>query len=121
MFGDLQTAIEWWKKSTKGVVDKKQLYSERLIVIRFEHLNEDTKYVMTEFCSKICIDYSETLLTPTYKGTPIKANSSFRSDSRHGIVRDALKRSDVHTIKERTYIEFQCQTPYSEALTLADI
>ena len=61
------------------------------------------------------INFTESLLAPTFNCFPIRANSSFRVE-KHGVIDEPLNRKKELTDADRSYIERKTADLYADAL-----
>jgi len=90
-YEDIATALEQWKRSANAMVRNKRKYGDRACILRFEDLINDTESVVRYLATFLGIDFDDTLLTPTFNRSPIKANTSFQLEE-HGIMASTLSR-----------------------------
>jgi ABC-type polysaccharide/polyol phosphate transport system ATPase subunit len=105
--------ITAWQKSCDAMLSAKEKFGDRVKIIVFESLVLDTETVMRRLCSSIGIDFHSALLTPTFNGKPIKADSAFFSDQY--AISDESVNERIHLLegKEREFIEKHALPIYS--------
>lgn len=89
-----------------------------IIVVRFEDLVMHLEDTMQHLCARIGIEFSKTMLMPTFNGEPVAPNSSFHSDTTE-IDTSAADRSGMLTLVQRAKLGVLMK-PY-EAATKAHI
>ena len=111
-YTDMNLALSQWRESALTTLRNKETYGDKVCIIRFEDLIGKTEEVMSHLSNFLDIEFDDTLLTPTFNGFPIKANTSFESEQ-HGIMRSTLSRhktlsdEDVKTIDTLTSNEYE--------------
>lgn len=103
-FGTIEGAMEWWEKAAHSMLFNKQNFNDKLIILDFSRLIENTEGVMKFLADKVGIDYIETLLEPTFNTMPMRANTSF-SVSKSGIIKEVLERRKKLEKSELQYLE----------------
>jgi hypothetical protein len=92
-YGNPEISMRLWRDSAEAMLDAKQRYSDRVLLLSFEQLVGDTEATMRTLADFLGIDFTDTLTTPTFNGLPTKANSSFRVE-RRGVLDAPLKRGE---------------------------
>lgn len=111
-YTDMNLALSQWRESALTTLRNKETYGDNVCIIRFEDLIGKTEELMRHLSNFLDIEFDDTLLTPTFNGFPIKANTSFESEQ-HGIMRSTLSRhktlsdEDVKTIDTLTSNEYE--------------
>ena len=118
-FGDVHEALRKWKVSAEAILDDKLLYGNKVYVISFEQLVQETATCMRSLAEFLGIEFSDKLLTPTFNGHPIKADSSFRV-KQYGIIRETLTRFKDVEDEEIAIIDSQASHLYGEVLRLVN-
>lgn len=85
----VDAAMRLWRESADAIVHVKETHGSNAVVVTYESLVTETEAVMRRFADLLEISYLPSLLEPTFNGIPIRADSSFASTQRTGIVRDA--------------------------------
>jgi hypothetical protein len=101
-FGTLESAMDWWKRSSEAMLSNRETYRDRMVILDFDRLVNDTEEVMKYLSGRMGIDFDECLLEPTFNTMPMRANTSFSVD-RPGIVKDVLKRKNTLEQSELQY------------------
>jgi hypothetical protein len=115
-YGNLKASVERWRESAEAMIEAKERYGDRVLLITFERLLKELEPTMERIASFLGIDFEPTLLEPTFNGLPIKANSSFRTD-RHGVLdaplkrQEGLGRGDLETIERLAADTYQRVLP----------
>ena len=117
VYGDIERAVELWLRSAQAAVAAKERYGDRVFIVSFEELIQDTRAVMGELATYLGIDFDQTLLEPTFNGFRIKADSSFRV-SGYGIVADPLDRHSSISAEESSFIERRTREAHELSLSL---
>ncbi len=105
-YGDVETALELWRRSAEAAVAARERFGERVVVLTYERLVLETEAVMGELAERVGISMLPSLLVPTFNGLPIRANSSGAVE-RYGILperasayREALPLQVIERIEE---------------------
>jgi LPS sulfotransferase NodH len=105
-YHDLDTAIDLWCRSTRAAIDASERWGERVLVLTYELLVADPQGTMSAVAERVGISMHPILLTPTFNGRPIRANSS-EQVKHYGVVaeraeafRDALEPQTIARIDE---------------------
>jgi len=114
-YGEIRKALDQWCTSARAIVRNKSRYAERVCIIRFEDLVQDTDRIMRLLADFIRIEFDERLLTPTFNRNLIQANSSF-DNCEPGIIRDTLGRHQALSLEEKYTIEEMTAEVYQAAL-----
>jgi hypothetical protein len=114
-YRDIDRAVEAWARSALSAIDSKGRYGDRVYMISFDELVDDTRTVMERLSAYLGIAFQPTLLEPTFNGFPIKATSAFPV-SDYGIVRDPLARGRTLSNEESSFIERRTRELYERAL-----
>jgi Sulfotransferase family len=113
--------LEKWQRSSQSILRNKARYGDRVIIIRFEDLVGNTERTMRSLAGEFEIAWDPILLSPTFNGKPVRANSSFDVAST-GLIAGPLKREAVIPAQERKLIDEPCLWLYErvaeEALPL---
>lgn len=118
-FGEVETGMRWWNNSAQSMVDNKAAFGDRVILINFENLINDTEGVMKYLAGRLGIIFDKILLIPTFNSMPIKANSSFSVEAQ-GVIGDVTKRKDQLNSSEKKYIE-KYMDQYQRVLNIASV
>ncbi len=78
-YEDTVASLELWKKSCENSLKYKNKYKNKIFLIKFDDLIKNTEMTMRKICSKININFEESLLSPTFNGKLINSDSSFKS------------------------------------------
>ena len=114
-FKDIGPAIERWSESALGMMRNKDRYGDRVCILRFEDLIQDTERVMRYLSDWLGISFQEILLTPTFNGQAIYANSSLNVKE-SGIMKEPLRRAEALTPEEREFITKEAMPGYYEVI-----
>jgi hypothetical protein len=92
-FGNLEQSMAKWRRSVEAGIYASQRPGARTRLIAFEDLVARPRDVMSGLAEWIGIDFSPSLLVPTFNGKSIKANSAFPIDRAGVVVREPLTRA----------------------------
>jgi hypothetical protein len=105
-YEDLDEAIGVWRRSTEATLDNRERFGERVVVLTYEELVLETEATMSRLAERLGISMSPILLTPTFNGRAVRANSSDPIAS-HGVLseranayRDVLDAAAIARIDE---------------------
>ncbi len=73
----LRAAWEHWMHKTVDYLLLKKTYTERVVLVNFDHVVNRPKETATRICESLGVPFDESLLTPTSLGNLTKGNSSF--------------------------------------------
>lgn len=116
-YADVKAAIDLWKISTQGIVRLKQVKPDYIFVSTYEALVQDTEGTMAKAADFLSIDYTESMLMPTYASKPILPNSSYARNS-YGVNTESTKTAAELSDDDRAYIERVAMPLYEEAAAL---
>ena len=114
--GGIEKAARWWCESTQAMIREKRSRPDRVIVLRFDELLANTEATMRHVCDRIGIAYEAALLSPSFNGEPIGANTSFETLQRGQVSSAPLDRGKLLEDSERAYLEKHCLGLYEQAL-----
>lgn len=97
-----------------SMVINEELYNNRVIVIGFQNLINNTEQIMRNLCNFINIDFEEILLTPTFNKMEIEADSNFIECIKTGIVKEVLNRRDKLTKSKLKEVEKRLLPKYEK-------
>ena len=86
-YHDLDTAMGLWHHATAAAIAARERWPEHVVLLTYEDLVQETERTMRRVADKAGISMSPVLLTPTFNGRPIRANSSIPVD-RYGVIAD---------------------------------
>jgi hypothetical protein len=106
-YADLDDALGWWRVSAEATLAAAERFGEGVLVLTYEQLVGETEATMSRVADTLGITMPPALLTPTFNGRPIMANSSFAIGGGHGVraersgaYRDLLDRGEIARIDE---------------------
>lgn len=103
-YEDVETAMQLWKKSVEATIANKERFGEQICIIKFEDLVAKPEPVMRYLSQFLDISFDPILLTPTFNGSPIGANTSFGSEKKP-IVKSTLYRYTTLSKEETDFID----------------
>lgn len=77
-FGTTKAVMDLWVSSVDASLEALRQYPKQTTLIEFSSLLNDTSTVMRNLSSRIGINWSESLLNPTFNTIPIQSNSHFK-------------------------------------------
>ncbi|MCS6975629.1 MAG: sulfotransferase [Gemmatales bacterium] len=118
-YAEMDTALSQWIASAEAAIDLKARYGDRMRVLRFDDLLGNTAGVMRDLAAWLGIQFTDSLLVPTFNGFPIRANSSFKVQG-YGVSQEPVERWKKHlTADEIAYIEQKTDDLFHRAQELA--
>jgi hypothetical protein len=114
-YGRIRNALDQWKESCQAMIKNKERYGDRVSLIRFEDLIENTEKVMRYLAEMLQIHFDNILLIPTFNKSAIKANTSFTSEQ-YGIINSTLSRHKTLGEDELEVIEAMTGEDYQRVL-----
>ncbi len=75
-YQDLEAAVELWRASAVAALDARERYGDRVVVLTYEELVQDTERTMRRLAERLGLTWDPTLLVPTFNSRPVRANSS---------------------------------------------
>jgi hypothetical protein len=111
-FGDLDTALALWLRGTEEIKAAKRELPDRVFILTYEALVTETERAMRALAAWLGIDWTPSLLEPSFNRRPIPPNSSFDMPA-GGVRTESLERWRVeldHT--ERSLIEERALPAY---------
>jgi hypothetical protein len=75
-YRDPEASMALWRRSAEAAIKARRRHGERVVVLTYEELVQDTEAAMTRLAEKLGIAMVPTLLTPTFNGRSIRPNSS---------------------------------------------
>ena len=97
------------------MIRNKERYQEKVCIIKFEDLIQDTEKAMKHLAQTLGIIYERILTEPTFNGAPIKANTSFDSTD-GGIITKTTERHKTLSAEEAMFIEKETKEIYESVL-----
>jgi len=117
--GDVTEAMTLWKQSSAAALANRKRWGDRIILISFESLLQDIESVMRSLARDLDLTFHECLLTPTFQGMPIRANSTFQVEQ-HGLLDAPLRRAKDLSAAEIAGINRTAGELYAAVLTEID-
>jgi hypothetical protein len=117
-YSDIHIALDQWKQNSEAMIRNKELFKEKVCIVRFEDLIQKTEGVMKHLSQFLEIQYNKILLTPTFNGTPIAANTSF-DENMEGILSKTVERHKTLSSREIGIIEQETGNLYERVLKQA--
>jgi NAD(P)-dependent dehydrogenase (short-subunit alcohol dehydrogenase family) len=75
-YRDVEQALGLWRRSTEATLEAAERFGARVFLLTYEELVGDLHGTVAALAAWIGIDFRDELLTPTFNGLPIRANSS---------------------------------------------
>ena len=114
-YKDLKKSIILWRRSTLKSIELSKKYKNFKVII-FEDLVNKTENTTKVLCKWFKIKWTSNLIKPTYNGSKIKADTSFKVKNSGKILKETLNRSQYLSQKEILYIEKKTKKIYLQAI-----
>jgi Sulfotransferase family len=75
-YGDVERSIGLWRSTIEAAIEARRRFGERVLLVTYERLVREPAAVMTELAAWVGISMRPSLLSPTFNGRPIRADSS---------------------------------------------
>ena len=75
-YEDVEEAMALWRQSAETALDARGRHGDRVLLLTYEQLVEETEQTMRRLAERIGISWSPVLSTPTFNGRPTLANST---------------------------------------------
>jgi hypothetical protein len=118
-YNNIHIALDQWKQNSEAMIKNKERFKEKVCIIRFEDLIQKTEGVMKYLSQFLEIEYNQIVLTPTFNGTPIAANTSF-DENKEGILSNTVERHKTLSSREIGIIEKETSDLYDMVLKKAE-
>jgi Sulfotransferase family len=102
-----ETAAAAWVATAEATLELADEIGDRLVVIQFESLIEHCEETMRALSDRLAIDFDPVLLTPTFNGWPIGANSSFVTVEEGLSLDPVRRRAELVGAADREFIQSQ--------------
>jgi LPS sulfotransferase NodH len=89
-YGDAEAALALWRRSAEAGLAARERYGSRVLLLTYEQLVLEPEATMASVAERIGVAMRPELLTPTFNGMPIRANSSGAVD-RVGILPERVR------------------------------
>jgi len=86
-YQNLEAALDLWRASATAAVEARERYGDRVVILTYEELVEDTEGTMRRLAERLGLAWDPILLVPTFNGRPARANSS-DPVQRYGVLAD---------------------------------
>jgi hypothetical protein len=117
-YADRDVALEFWRGTVEAALAAKRERPEAVAIVSFESLVGDTERTMRAIAGFLGIEFTSDLLTPTFNGEPMKANSSFPVEG-PGVIEAPLTRGELLPPDDVQAIELGSGPLYERALEVA--
>jgi len=112
-YPDIPTSMNQWIENVKAIIRNKNKYKEKVLIISFEDLISKTRSILEEISRYLDISFDNCMLSPTFNGMLIDANSSFEVPKQN-IIKKTLSRYEIYSKDELSLIEDMSGKVYSE-------
>jgi hypothetical protein len=117
-FSQLDRALDVWRESVVAALAERERDPSSVAIVPFELLVGDTERTMRALAQFLEIEFRDELLTPTFDGVPMRANSSFPV-AEAGRIEAPLTRAEELSSDERDRIARAVGSLYEDALAVA--
>jgi len=76
-YGDVDRAIGMWREGAEAAIEATRRFGRRVVLFTYESLVRDPEPMMRLIAERIGISMHPSLLSPTFNGRPIRADSSY--------------------------------------------
>ena len=114
-YGDVSKVMDQWKRSAQATIANKEKLGDRFCIIRFEDLIANTEQVMLHLSDFLNIEFDAMLLSPTFNGNPISADTSFEIE-KPKIIESTLYRYKTLSKEELNQIDSMTRDVYKTLL-----
>lgn len=115
IYGDIESALNIWKKNIRGAMEAKDKFGDRVCLIQFESLIDQTESVMRHLANFLGISCEDILLIPTFNGIPIQSSETSKIDISPGKHRGVTE-SNMIDKDQQALIEEITAAAYQSAL-----
>ena len=120
-YADLDSALSEWRQGTVEIAAAKREAPDQVFVMTYERLVAEPEPVMRALAEWLALDWSPSLLDPTFNRRPVPPNSSYDTPAR-GVRTESLERwREELEDAERSRIEQRELPAYEEASELAGL
>jgi hypothetical protein len=113
-------AIGRWTRSTEALLENRRRYGDRVRIVSFQSLLQNTPGVMRALASWLDLEWDPILERPTFQQLDIRANSSWRVD-KAGVLDAPLKRAAELSPSDRAIIDDAAGKLFEEASKSIDL
>jgi hypothetical protein len=108
-------AMPRWIRSAEQAIQNRRRFGERVRLVSFETLLEDTPGTMARVADWLDLAWDDVLTRPSFQGFDIRANSSWKVE-RAGVLDAPLQRARELAPQDLASIEQSCLELYEEVL-----
>ncbi len=116
--GEFEKALSQWEAGARAMLRNRQRYGERVCIIRFEDLLSKTAAVMHHLAEFMEIEFSDTLLVPTFNTFALKGLKSLQEQGYGQQDKPSLEDMQL-TRRQKDIIERMNTENYSKVLSKA--
>jgi hypothetical protein len=118
VYRNLNESVTLWKQSASSSLNIIEKYPNKAKLLIFEELLMQPQKIMKMVSDFVGIEFTNTLLIPSFNGMMIKANSSFQAKS-FGINKEPFDRRSYLESKEIEDISINCSELYNKAVSVS--
>ena len=106
-YGDISLAANQWNESARAALRNKEIYDDRVCLIKFEDVVSKTRAVMLYLAEFLGIEFEDILLVPTFNTLPLEIHTSFQGEDHgemdsHRSWEETGTAEELHTIERMT-------------------
>ena len=114
-YGDVESALGLWKNSVRSAMEARKRFGDRVCLIQFGNLINQTKAVMRHLASLLGISYEDILLEPTFNRIPTQSSDNAKTGHSSG-KHQGVTESKTIDKDQRALIEEMTTAVYQSAL-----
>ncbi len=118
-YKDVKKSVQLWEASAKMMLTSKKRYKDKVYLLSFDNLIQDTETTMRLLAKFLGLEFNDVLLTPTFNGFKIKADSVFKV-KQYGVINDPLFRYKNLSDDKVEFINNQTSDLYEKVLNNLD-
>ncbi len=112
-YKDIEYSMKLWNNCFDSIISNKYKFKNRMKIILFENLLSNTELIMKDLSNWLELNWDKNLLTPSFFGKPIKADSSFQN-TKIGVIKEPLNRNIENNLKEINLIKNLTKNRYEK-------
>ena len=115
-FSAIDVTAARWSQSTEAMFRERERNKNRVIVLKFDDLVNNTEATMRVVCGRIGLEFHPSLVSPTFNWEPMASNSIFGA-TRPGVVTvEPAQRDSLLSDAARDHLNEHCMPLYERAL-----
>ena len=114
-YGDIESALGLWRNSVRSAMEARKRFGDRVCLIQFGNLINQTKAVMRHLASLLGISYEDILLEPTFNRIPTQSSDNAKTGHSSGKHQGVTESKTIDN-DQRARIEEMTAATYQSAL-----